>query len=116
MNALQTTFRETTAAIIKRHGYTNLMEFEYELEKGEVKCLRIWLGRRTKKTLRVLELTEQDKAEISPVLAQMNARQDEAFDAKVDLPTEVKDWIDGLGEAARKRLLDRLIAEAEMRK
>ena len=115
MTDIQQTCRNVTEQIVARHGYKNIYEFEYELEKGNLKCLRIWLGRRTKKTLRVIELTEQDRAEVSPVLEQMKANKDEAFDYDIRLPKEFKDWIDGMGEAARARLLHRLLAEADAR-
>lgn len=65
-------FVTTTEKIIKAHGFSHTYEWEYECEKEsrEPVCLRIWIGRkgRTKKNLRVLTLTEEQKREITPLL------------------------------------------------
>lgn len=62
-----------TNAIIKAHGFSHTMEWEYELDKTTQRpvCLRIWLGKRgrTKKTLRVLTLTEEETTQVAALLA-----------------------------------------------
>jgi hypothetical protein len=61
-----------TNAIIKAHGFSHTMEWEYECDQTthRPRCLRIWLGKkRTKKTLRVLTLTEEETTQIATILA-----------------------------------------------
>jgi hypothetical protein len=62
-----------TNAIIKAHGFSGVIhEWEYECDQTTRRpvCLRIWIGKtRTKKTLRVLTLTEEETTQIATILA-----------------------------------------------
>jgi hypothetical protein len=66
-------FVTATNAIIKAHGFSHTDEWEYELDQTTQRpvCLRIWLGKRgrTKKTLRMLTLTEEETTQIATLLA-----------------------------------------------
>jgi hypothetical protein len=60
-----------TNAIIKAHGFSSTGEWEYQcdLTTKRPECLRIWLGKkRTKKTLRVLTLTEEEATRVQALL------------------------------------------------
>ena len=63
-----------TNAIIKAHGFSgSIQEWEYECDKTTHRptLLRIWIGKRgrTKKSLRVLTLTEEEATQVAAILA-----------------------------------------------
>lgn len=62
-----------TNEIIKAHGFSSTGEWEYQCDQTtrRPECLRIWLGKRgrTKKTLRVLTLTEEEALRVQALLA-----------------------------------------------
>jgi hypothetical protein len=60
-----------TNDIIKAHGFSSTEEWEYQcdLTTKRPECLRLWLGKkRTKKTLRVLTLTEEEATRVQALL------------------------------------------------